>query len=156
MDKTYFPFYGRTSPLSNFFASPFHCKLTSYTCAEQWLMAEKARLFGDTKALQHILELTDPLQMKRAGRGVREFDQALWDANKRDIMTAGLLHKFRQNDHCKQYLAQTGDSIIVEASYDRVWGAGLTLNDQRIYNQSLWRGENLLGFALMEVRDRLC
>ena len=56
----------------------------------------------------------------------------------------------------KNILICTKDSILVEASpYDKIWGIGMSANNENIENPLLWRGLNLLGFALMEVRDEL-
>ncbi len=97
-----------------------------------------------------------PKQVKQLGREVRGFDPALWDEEKLRIVTEGNLHKFKQNLALGEFLLSTGDLILVEASpVDPVWGIGLAADDDNASNPLLWRGENLLGFALMETRDRL-
>ena len=56
----------------------------------------------------------------------------------------------------KKFLLATGDSVLVEASsYDAIWGIKMVSNDENTTNPLKWRGSNLLGFALMEVRDEL-
>lgn len=87
---------------------------------------------------------------------MKNFDPKLWNENKYQIVTQGNLLKFSQNQKFKDFLLSTGDKVLVEASpYDRIWGIGMLETDNRAENPLLWNGENLLGFALMEVRDEL-
>ena len=89
-------------------------------------------------------------------RRVRGFSEDRWAAARYDIVVAGNVAKFSQNDELRRYLLSTGTRVLVEASpLDRVWGIGLAEDDQRARSPSRWRGKNLLGFALMEVRERL-
>ena len=54
------------------------------------------------------------------------------------------------------YLLDTGDSILVMTDPDdKVWGAGLAEDDPDLADPAKWPGENLYGFALMEVRDEI-
>ena len=127
-----------------------------YNCAEQYMMAEKARIFGDMKILQAILQETDQKTIKGLGRKVRNFDEAIWDKLKYAVVIKGNYHKFSQNKNMRDFLLKTEDAVIVEASpYDRIWGIGLKESDLDAQDPFSWRGKNLLGFALMEVRDEL-
>jgi ribA/ribD-fused uncharacterized protein len=46
--------------------------------------------------------------------------------------------------------------VLVEASpRDRIWGIGMSAGHRDASRPSRWRGLNLLGFALMNVRDQL-
>lgn len=127
-----------------------------YPTAEHWMMAEKARLFGDEQAVQQILSAVSPKQAKQLGREVRGFSEVAWDRQKRRIVAEGSYAKFSQNKELGAFLLSTGSQILVEASpVDRVWGIGLSADDGRTANPLLWRGENLLGFTLMTTRDRL-
>ena len=120
------------------------------------MMAGKARLFGDDQVATQILGAGSPRQAKQLGRQVSGFDTARWDAEKYRIVTEGSFEKFRQHKALGAFLLSTGDQVLVEASpVDRIWGIGLAADDERAGNPLLWRGENLLGFALMEGRDRL-
>lgn len=120
------------------------------------MMAEKARLFGDHASASAILAAGSPKQAKQIGREVSGFDPAIWDREKMRVVTEGNLQKFSQNKPLKEFLISTRDSILVEASpVDRIWGIGLAADDERAENPLLWRGENLLGFALMETREKL-
>ena len=128
----------------------------SYHTAEQYMMAAKARLFKDEAVFQEIMSADDPAAYKKLGRKIHGFDQALWDACKYDIVVAGNKAKFGQNPILKEFLLSTGDAIIAEASpYDKIWGIGLHIAQALKGTVDDWKGENLLGCALMEVRDWL-
>lgn len=72
------------------------------------------------------------------------------------VVLKGNFAKFLQNEELMQFLLQTDDKILVEASpYDKIWGICMSADDEKIDNPLEWRGQNLLGFALMEVRDEL-
>ena len=97
-----------------------------------------------------------PAEAKKWGRKVKNFDPAIWDENKYDIVLQGSIHKFSSNLFLKEYLMNTNSRILVEASpVDPIWGIGLAKDHRDCRNPEAWRGENLLGFALMEVRDIL-
>ena len=71
-------------------------------------------------------------------------------------MLLGNWHKFSQNRELREFLLSTGDSVLVEASpYDAIWGIRLAASSPEAQDPMKWRGQNLLGFALMEVRDEL-
>ncbi len=142
--------------LSQWYQASFFDGTDFYSCAEQYMMAEKARLMGDSATRQEILQESDPIKIKHLGKKVKNFRQVLWDANKADIIIKGNLMKFGQNLPLRHFLLSTGDSILVEASpYDTIWGIGLEESHPDARNPYKWKGQNLLGFALMEVRDRL-
>ena len=102
------------------------------------------------------MEATSPSQYMSIGRTVQGFDSATWDKMKYTIVVNGNWRKFSQNQEMKHFLLQTGDAVLVETSpYDRIWGIGYDANAPQAADPSKWRGENLLGFALMEVRDEL-
>lgn len=155
-------FYGHTPradgrPSDAVFSQFFPCAFTlygvRYSFAEQWMMASKARLFADPEALTAILAATQPLACKRLGRQVRSFDEALWREHRFEIVTAGSVAKFGQDTVLRAYLLATGDDILVEASpTDCVWGTRVHRQHADAQNPLRWRGQNLLGFALMRAR----
>lgn len=119
------------------------------------MMAEKARLFDDKEILEEILKAKSPAEAKKLGRKVQSFNDEIWKENRSKIVVEGNYHKFSAPKY-KSFLLGTGNKIIVEASpIDTIWGIGLSQNSEKIYNPNTWRGLNLLGFALMEVRGRL-
>lgn len=144
------------SCLSQWYMCSFMVDDVWYNCAEQYMMAEKARIFGDETAWNQIMESHDPMTIKKLGRKVRDFNADVWEKNCREIVRKGNFAKFSQNPKLKEYLLDTGDKILVEASpKDTIWGIGLSEDSPQACNPHLWPGENLLGFTLMEVRDML-
>jgi ribA/ribD-fused uncharacterized protein len=142
--------------LSQWFPAPFTVDGCRYPTAEHWMMAEKARLFGDREALERILAAASPGAAKKLGRGVRGFDDARWRDERYDIVVAGSVHKFAQNEALASFLRSTGSKVLVEASpVDRIWGIGLAKEAPEAQDPRRWRGLNLLGFALMEARNKL-
>lgn len=136
--------------------SPFVIDQVLYKTAEHWMMAEKARLFGDKESLVKIIECRTPEIAKKIGRQVKGWEQNLWDDNKYDIVVKGNIAKFSQNPAIKNYLLSTGDKIIVESSkYDPIWGIGMSAEEEGVENPKNWKGQNLLGFAIMETRSFL-
>lgn len=128
----------------------------TYCCMEQFMMAAKAELFGDGEIRAQILESRDPKRIKTLGRKVRNFDQTLWDKAKYSIVLNGNWCKFSQNRTLRDFLLSTGDSVLAEASpFDGIWGIRFPAASSEARDPLKWRGENLLGFALMEVRDEL-
>lgn len=127
-----------------------------YHTTEQYMMASKARLFGDDEVFNDIMEASNPYDYKKLGRKIRGFEQALWDARKYDIVVEGNKAKFGQNADIREFILSTGDAILVEASpYDKIWGIGLDRETAQKGTVEQWQGENLLGCALMDVRDWL-
>jgi ribA/ribD-fused uncharacterized protein len=142
--------------LSQWYPAPFEVDGTRYPTAEHWMMAEKARLFGDELNRQAIIGATHPDQAKKFGRQVTGFDAEQWEAARFGIVVRGNEAKFGQHPALRAFLLGTGARVLVEASpVDAIWGIGLAQNDARATNPAAWRGLNLLGFALMEVRARL-
>ena len=151
-------FWKPTEPngfLGNWYQSRFTIDNIEFINNEQYFMWRKQQLFDplNLSLEKKILETNNPKIMKDLGRNVGNFNQTIWDKEKFDIMKTGLIQKFSQNSHLKQLLKNTGNATLVEASpYDTVWGIGLNDKDAKIKS---WRGENLLGKALMEVRKML-
>ncbi|GAA2558482.1 NADAR family protein [Streptomyces fimbriatus] len=144
------------SCLSQWWPSPFTVDGVRYATAEHWMMAAKARLFADAEAERQVLAADHPASAKKAGRLVRGFDEATWRRERFRIVVEGSVHKFAAHADLRDFLLNTGERVLVEASpVDRVWGIGLAADDEGAADPERWRGPNLLGFALMEARTRL-
>ncbi|MFJ2578775.1 NADAR family protein [Kitasatospora aureofaciens] len=142
--------------LSQWWPCSFTVDGVTYRSAEHWMMAGKARMFGDEAIEQRVLEARTPAEAKKLGRLVSRFDEATWAAGRFELVVEGNVAKFGQDEALREYLLGTGKRVLVEASpVDRVWGIGLAADDERAEQPGKWRGENLLGFALMEARARL-
>lgn len=141
------------SCFSQWYPAPFSLNGDRYLTAEHFMMAEKARLFGDLATRELVLKAGSPGAAKALGRQVRGFDEATWLAHRyRTVMRANEL-KFSQNPELAAFLQKTGARVLVETSpLDRIWGIGLAQDDERCSDPNRWEGLNLLGFALMEVR----
>lgn len=141
---------------SQWWVAPFEEDGVTYHTAEQYMMGGKAALFNDEEVRTKILATKDPKACKKLGRQVRGFEASVWDAHKYAIVRQANLLKFGQNPELRTWLLSTASQVIVEASpYDKVWGIGLTQDDPKAKDPQQWDGENLLGFALMEVREEL-
>ena len=142
--------------LSQWWPASFTIEGDRYPTAEHYMMAEKARLFGDEDARLRILSAPDPAAAKSLGRIVEDFDEQLWVARRFEIVVRGNTAKFAQNPELGEWLVGTGDKVLVEASpRDTIWGIGLSGKDVRALDLRTWRGLNLLGFALMQARTEL-
>ncbi len=141
---------------SQWWEAPFEVDGDNYLTAEHYMMAEKARLFADESARQKILESSHPGAAKKLGRTVSGFDETVWREKRFEIVVAGNLAKFEQHADLREFLLGTGQRVLVEASpRDRIWGIGMSENNSDATTPSRWRGLNLLGFALMSVREQL-
>ena len=144
------------SCLSQWWDCKFVVDGIEYANAEQYMMAGKAQLFGDKEIADRIAKTTNHKDVKALGRKVKNFDPKVWDEHKYEIVKKGNLAKFSQNPELLKYLLSTGEAILVEASpYDTIWGIGMRADSIGIDSPTRWRGQNLLGFALTEVREQL-
>lgn len=128
-----------------------------YCCAEQYMMAEKARLFGDSETCQKIMSSKNPKDIQNFGRLVKNFNQGVWDAHKQIIVYQCNILKFSQNQDLLDLLLSTAGKTLVEASpIDRIWGIGLSEDepDDILNNPENWKGQNLLGYTLTMVRQK--
>jgi ribA/ribD-fused uncharacterized protein len=142
--------------LSQWWPADFVVAGLTYRSTEHWMMAEKARLFGDADMAVRIVAVKSPAEAKKLGRAIKGFVPELWEAHKYDIVRTGNYHKFSQHRDLGDFLLATADRVLVEASpVDAIWGIGLATDHADAENPARWQGPNLLGFALMEVRDQL-
>ena len=149
-------FWKPPSVFSQWTPSPFEVLGIKYVCGEQYMMSEKARLFGDQDSLKRIMATSDPSLHKSLGRGVRPFDHAEWELRREDIVLTGTYAKFAQNPSMHAHLLATGDRILAEASpFDPLWGIGMPVSHPHAAQPTRWKGSNLLGEALMKVRRLL-
>lgn len=142
--------------LSNWYISDFIIDGVNFSSMEQYMMYKKAILFQDNEIAKEILNTQDVGKIKALGRQVKNYDDVVWNGRRQLIIYEGLLEKFRQNQDLREKLMETGDDILAECSVqDKIWGIGLSMTDQKRFSLSQWRGQNLLGFTLMEVREKL-
>ena len=120
------------------------------------MMSQKALLFNDKEIYNRIMKADNPGEYKSLGRKIKNFDENIWNEHRTEIVLKGNIAKFSQNTGLRDFLLNTGSRILAEASpYDRIWGIGMAQNENGIENPYNWKGDNLLGFCLMETRDIL-
>ena len=162
---TYFLFWGHRARddnsvgkwcLSQWWPAAFTVEGTTYSTAEHFMMVAKARLFEDLSAADRILAAPSPAAAKKLGRAVRGFDEKVWASARYAFVVAGNTAKFSQHPNLGAFLKSISEDVIVEASpVDTIWGIGLAQDSPDARNPERWRGRNLLGFALMDVRAAL-
>lgn len=142
--------------LSNWYKSNFIVNGIEFTSMEQYMMYMKAMTFKDKEIAEKILKTEDVSQIKALGREVHNYNDTVWNGVRQLIVYKGLLEKFSQNSELRKELKDTNDSILAECAVkDRIWGIGLSMTDNDRFNMGKWKGQNLLGFALMQVRSKL-
>lgn len=126
----------------------------TYNNCEQYMMYQKALLFGDTLTAKKILLAGSPAEMKRLGRQIANFDEKVWEERREDIVYDGNYMKFTQNPRLKEKILSKKGFKFVEASpYDRIWGIGYTTTNAPA-NYHNW-GLNLLGKTLDKVLETI-
>lgn len=154
--EKYIFFENRRSGFSQWHKCEFQIDGKIYNCAEQYMMHQKAELMGDYDTAERIMALHEPRQLKQLGREVKNFDDELWTKNRQKIVEKGNMAKFSQNKILREKLIATDPKILVESCPDdKIWGIGLSKEDERAWNKSTWQGQNLLGEILIKVRDNL-
>lgn len=142
--------------LSNWYHSEFVVDGVSFSSMEQYMMYKKAVCFGDGNVAVQILRTEESAQIKALGRLVAGYDDNYWSGIRQIVVYQGLLEKFKQNTKLKEKLLSTGSSVLAECAVkDRVWGIGLSMKDPDRLEKAKWKGQNLLGYTLMMVRDSL-
>jgi len=141
---------------SQWYQSPMTIDGITYVTAEQYMMHQKALLFGDTEIADKILLTSHPRDQKELGRSVKNFDKTKWDESCFDIVLKGNINKFSQNEELKNEILSTGDRKFCEASpFDLIWGCGLGENNPLIDDEINWIGKNLLGKVLDKVKQEI-
>lgn len=142
--------------LSNWYLSEFTVDGIKFTSAEQYIMYQKCIVFGDTASAEAILATQDVAKQQSIGRKASGYNKKIWSGMRQVIAYRGLFAKFSQNKDLLAKLLETDDAYLVECAVsDKIWACGISLKDMAHHDISLWKGQNILGFALMEVRKQL-
>ena len=150
--NNYLFFWG--GPCSQWTESPFAEFDTTFNCAEQFMMAAKAKVFSDDATYDLIMATNNPKEQKALGRKVQGFDARSWNDIARDYVTLANYNKFTQNHDLLEYLMENRDKHFVEASpYDKIWGIGMGIGDPLIEDPANWKGTNWLGECIDMTRD---
>ena len=141
---------------SNWYLSDFSINGISFTSMEQYMMYQKAVCFQDENIAEQILATKDVAKIKELGRCVSGYNDQYWNGVRQIIVFEGLLAKFTQNELLKKQLKDTQNAILAECAVkDRIWGIGVSMKDADRLDKAKWKGQNLLGYALMLVREKL-
>lgn len=141
---------------SNWYRADFTVDGRQFSSVEQYMMYEKAMLFGDKETAEKVLEVHDAAEIKALGRQVKNYDDGKWNGIRQIVVYNGALAKFSQNPELSAKLASTGDSLLAECEpSDKIWGIGMSLDDDRRRVPEQWQGQNLLGYTLMMVRKQI-
>ncbi|MGO5081954.1 NADAR family protein [Oscillospiraceae bacterium LCP25S3_E4] len=142
--------------LSNWYPVKFTVDSVAFSSMEQFMMYKKAVYFGDYNIAKRILASNDVAYIKELGRLVSNYNESYWNGIRQIVVFEGLLAKFSQNESLKEQLKATNGSVLAECAVkDRIWGIGLSMNDPNRLDINRWKGQNLLGYTLMMVRERL-
>lgn len=142
--------------LSNWYLSPFMVDDIAFSSMEQFMMYRKAICFEDEAVAARILSTNDVAEIKLLGRQVSNYDESMWNGIRQIVVYEGLLAKFSQNEELKRKLKETENAVLAECAVkDHIWGIGLSMKDPDRLNKAKWNGQNLLGYALMMVREYL-
>jgi len=151
-------FYETSSLFSNWYPAQYTLNGIMFNCSEQGVMYDKAILFGDENVATEIMKCNSSQQrkMKQLGRTVKNFDENIWKNNREKIYHKHCSAKFKSNQYLKNALLNTHDKILVEASpTDLIWGIGLSEEDAIVTPVKNWKGLNLLGKILTQIREEI-
>lgn len=142
--------------LSNWYLSKFTVDNVTFSSMEQYMMYKKAVCFRDKNTAEKILATNDVAEIKALGRLVADYNESYWNGVRQIVVFEGLIAKFLQNEDLKKLLKATENAILAECAVkDRIWGIGLSMKDPERFEIDKWKGQNLLGYALVMVRERL-
>ena len=142
--------------LSNWYLSDFTVDDVKFSSMEQYMMYRKALCFHDDDIAAQILVTSDVAQIKAFGRLVHNYDDHHWNGVRQIVIYEGLKAKFSQNPDLLKMLKDTRDALLAECAVkDRIWGIGMSMTDPDRFDRNKWNGQNLLGYALMMVRNIL-
>lgn len=150
-------FFGRVSMLSNFHTSPLLLDSRRFPTSEHAFQYLRATLAGRSTLAEFIAAANDPREAKKWGDTVKPRQElhAIWEDSLVEAMKSACKKKFQQNGLAREYLLNTGNIKLVEASVDQFWGCGVALGDPSLDDMNKWKGKNMLGRILMQVRSEL-
>jgi ribA/ribD-fused uncharacterized protein len=94
-------------------------------------------------------------KIKQFGRNVQNYKEKTWVKHRIKYVSVGNYAKFSQNEDLKQVLLNTGDTILAESNpYDKIWAIGIYENNRDAVSPSKWKGINLLGKILTDLRGK--
>ena len=142
-------------PFSNFQYCPsLIIDNIKFANTEQAFMYYKALHFKDNESMEKIKNETNPYKAKQLGRLVKGYVDSEWDSVRYKYMLKVNMAKYTQNSNLFDSLINTKNLILVETNpRDNIWAIGLSADDNSVLDQTKWKGQNLLGKVLMEIRE---
>ena len=149
-------FYGELNPLSNFYSCEFTGNNLKFHSSEQMIQFNKDKHFGDHVTMSQILYADMPLECKQLSRDIANYDEDNWKEVAKNMCQYGIMEKFKQSPSLNETLLNTGEKKLVECSFDKVWGTGMTLSNRNCLNKRQWANDGgILGEMLMDIRTSL-
>ena len=148
-------FFGELNPLSNFYPCKFNLEGETFNSSEQYIQWTKAKYSNDSITMERIMNCEDAADCKEVSRDITNLDRTGWAKSAESLCYHGIKAKYAQNNHLLDTLLNTGDKILVEASYDEIWGTGQPLGSRDCLCQTKWKSVGILGKILMRIRNDL-
>lgn len=136
----------------NFFPCAVSTNNRVCTSVEQAYQLRKAKFHNDHRRAKKITKTRNPYEAHRLGNKVPS--SAEWTAIEEHEMYDLLMAKFTQNEYLRQYLIDTGDKHLHEATVDSKWATGADLSSKNTANGT-WSGKDVLGTILENVRNAI-
>ena len=153
-NETVHCFRGESSVLSNFNKDyPIVVNGKTFVCNEQFIVHEKAKMFGDMASASQVMQMTNPLKMKHLGGNIENYEHQRWKQNSVKIIASCNQIKYESHPAAMKVLMATGHKTIGEATASREWGIGININNDECLDTSKWTGANKMGKILMKIRD---
>ena len=132
-------YFGELNPFSNFHKCTFEVAGVRYSTSEQFIQHTKAQFFEDNRTASAIMNAITPRECKQVSKNITGYDAA----------------KFFQNPELAKMFEITGNKLLVEACYEKLWGTGIPLHHPNCLDRSLWTNLGIMSEMLGEIRDEL-
>jgi ribA/ribD-fused uncharacterized protein len=141
---------------SNMHEAPMQIGGITFPTVEHYYQWSKAKQFGAEEIATKILKTPSAKSVKALGQKVTPYDDEAWKGKRREVMMTALNAKFSQHPDILKKLNSTGTKTIAEANpRDKYWGIGTSAETSFAKNPSRWKGENMMGKLLEDVRTRM-
>ncbi|KAF1975571.1 DUF1768-domain-containing protein [Bimuria novae-zelandiae CBS 107.79] len=144
-----------TGFLSPWYKAPFEDGEVTYQSVGHYIMAAKARLFNDKKALEKILASVSSDEHRALGNSVKGFKDSIWQEKVLCVASRANEQKFLHGRNAaalrKKLLPFADHELVYASPTDYLFGIGLSAEDagdpKNIKNRKRW-GRNLFGQSL--------
>jgi len=132
---------------------------TMYNSAHQAMAAELAKAFNDQEGLQRIMLADTPDEVVYRLDNVpgdAEANETKWNDTTKQLLYDINIAKFNQYPELSARLLETKTAVLgAYVPDDTLIGIGISLDNVQSKNPINWTGQNLLGKALMDIREKL-